>query len=127
MPTSVSGDQFRNALLLIALAGVLLLLAREWPVRLAGVVLMLPRLLFARLTGAEWLLVGAGVIAAVGRLVYRWRRRSGGATRAGVPAPDAPEPDDVSEAAPCPSCGGSIPAGADRCPACGWSYQGPGE
>jgi hypothetical protein len=29
---------------------------------------------------------------------------------------------DISEAAPCVSCGKTIPAGQERCPNCGWTY-----
>ena len=38
---------------------------------------------------------------------------------------DLPE-DDASAASECVSCGSTIPAGVDACPACGWSYQGMG-
>jgi hypothetical protein len=34
-------------------------------------------------------------------------------------------PDDTSEPIPCMACEATIPAGLDRCPACGWSYKDP--
>lgn len=122
MTSPVDSVVFRNALLLIAIAGVLLLFAREWSVRLAGLFLMLPRLLFEPLLPEEWLLLGSGTAAALGRLVYQWRRPGPADAGPRVRTPDTPEPDEVSEAAPCPACGGTIPAGAIRCSACGWSY-----
>ncbi len=32
-------------------------------------------------------------------------------------------PDDMTEEVECPACGGTIPAGSDRCTSCGWSYR----
>lgn len=40
----------------------------------------------------------------------------------GATAPSSTDIHDMSEPAPCVSCGKTIPAGRDRCPHCGWSY-----
>jgi hypothetical protein len=114
MPTP---ENFRLTLLLIALAGVALLFARAWPARLAGAILMTPRLFIGRLHTEDLLILGAA--AAIGVLLVNQPVRKPGPES---PPPETPEPDDVSEPAPCPSCRGIIPAGADRCPRCGWTY-----
>jgi hypothetical protein len=112
---------FRNGLLFVGVAGVLLLFSREWPVRLAGLFLMLPRILFAPLTSEDLLIFGGGATLAAVRLGYWWARGRPDARRQPAPIED-PEPDDTSEPSPCPACGGVIPARADRCSACGWTY-----
>jgi len=40
--------------------------------------------------------------------------------------PEPVGPDDTSAPAPCPACGGTIPAGSVRCQACGWTYAAAG-
>ncbi|MBP3958653.1 hypothetical protein J8F10_25685 [Gemmata sp. G18] len=122
MTAAVSGPEFVDVLLFIAVAGLFLLFARDWTVRLAGVVLMLPRLLVAPLTLGEVLLFGCTVVAAISRVVYGWSFGPSEPEREAPEAPDVPEPDDVSEPAVCVACRGSIPAGANKCPQCGWSY-----
>lgn len=113
--------EVRSALLVVAVAGLFLLFARDWTVRVAGVALMLPRLLAAPLTVGELLMFGSGVAAAVSRVVYGWS--FGAAEAEGVsPEPDAADPDDVSEPATCVACRGMIPAGVTACPQCGWTY-----
>lgn len=53
----------------------------------------------------------------------------GASLRRGTEAEDADLPDeripadDTSTASECLACGGTIPPGADSCPACGWSYR----
>lgn len=37
--------------------------------------------------------------------------------------PDSQEADDVSEPSRCLNCRSTIPAGADACPQCGWTYK----
>jgi len=46
--------------------------------------------------------------------------------RAALP-PEPVRPDDTSAPAPCPACGGTIPAGSVRCHACGWTYATAGQ
>jgi hypothetical protein len=90
-----------DALLFVAVAGLFLLFARDWSVRVAGGVLLLPRLLAAPLSQGEAVIFGSVTAAAVSLLIYR---KSYGAeeARAGAPAaPEPAEPDDVSEPAPC--------------------------
>ena len=115
------GPEFKNVLLVVAVAGVFLLFARDWTVRVLGFVLMLPRLVAAPLTVGEILMFGSGVAAAVSRVVYGWSFGPGEVEEA-APEPDAADPDDASEPAACVACRGLIPAGASVCPQCGWSY-----
>ena len=37
--------------------------------------------------------------------------------------PDSQESDDISEPSQCLNCRATIPAGADACPQCGWTYK----
>ncbi|VTS03316.1 unnamed protein product [Gemmata massiliana] len=122
MTAPVGGPEFINALLFVAVAGLFLLFARDWTVRLAGVVLMLPRLLAAPLTLGEVLLFGCTIVAAISHIVYGWKFGTGEPESEVPEVSDAPEPDDVSEPSVCVACRGSIPAGESKCPQCGWSY-----
>ncbi len=121
------GPELTNVLLFVAVAGVFLLFARDWTVRLAGVALMLPRLVAAPLTLGEVLLFGSSVAAAISRVVYGWSFGTGEPVdEVNVSEdPDPPDADDVSEPAACVACRGSIPTGANTCPQCGWSYTAP--
>lgn len=118
------GPELVNVFLFVAAGGVALLFARDWTVKLAGALLVLPRLLAAPLTDGEVIIFGCGFAAAVTRVVYGWSYGPPEALEAMSEA-DAPEADDVSEPAACVACRGLIPAGADTCPACGWSYTAP--
>ncbi len=119
------GPEFKNVLLIVAVAGVFLLFARDWTVRVIGVALMLPRLVAAPLTMGEILMFGSGVAAAVSRVVYGWSFGPIEVEEEVAREPDVADPDDVSEPAACVACRGLIPAGASACPQCGWTYTAP--
>ena len=116
------GPELTNVLLFVAVAGLFMLFARDWTVRVAGVVLMLPRLVAAPLTLGEVLMFGSGVAAAISHVVYGWSFGTPEPAAEVSEAADPPDADDVSEPAACVACRGSIPAGANTCPQCGWSY-----
>jgi hypothetical protein len=101
----------------MALAGMALLFSREWPTRMVGAILLVGRMLLGGMTPDNWLVLG--VVGAAG-LMLRYLPMS---TPGSLPPPDKPpEADDVFMPAQCPSCCGVIPAGWNRCPACGWIY-----
>jgi hypothetical protein len=114
-------EQWRGALLLLALAGVGLLFLRSGVARIVGMLLILVRLLAMPVTGTESAMLGA--IALIGCVALACRQRE---REAASPPPrsigEAPERDDAGEAAPCPACRGVIPSGMSRCPTCGWTY-----
>lgn len=114
--------ELANVLLFIAVAGIFLLLARDWTVRVVGAALIVPRLLAAPLTDGEVIIFGCGIAAAGARVIYGWSYGPAGPTVTAPEAPDQPETDDVSEPAVCVACRAVIPAGQNTCPQCGWSY-----
>jgi len=55
-----------------------------------------------------------------------WRRIMASDRQADGPDPQGQDPDgleDVSEPTLCLNCRSTIPAGADACPQCGWTYK----
>lgn len=116
------GPELTTALLFVAVAGIFLLFARDWTVRVVGGFLIVPRALVAPFTDGEVIILGGGIAAAVARIVYGWTYAPVEPSEDAPDAPDTPEVDDTSEPAVCVACRGSIPAGANACPACGWSY-----
>jgi hypothetical protein len=123
----ISREQWRTALLLLAMAGVALLFLRNGAARVVGVALIVLRLVAMPMTGSEWLLLGS--IALVGAVAIAARRREERSVEERQPSRrrerdsrEADEPDDVGEPAPCPACHAVIPAGWSRCPSCGWTY-----
>jgi hypothetical protein len=74
-------------------------------------------------SGFAFLVFGLGAFGVwLGRRRFRSAAEEEQAAR-GWPA-DAPAPEELTSAepAPCLECGATIPPGATRCPACGWSY-----
>lgn len=114
------GPELVTVFLFAAVAGLFLLFARDWTVRVAGALLLVPRALAAPLTDGELIIAGCAIAAAAAHVVYGWSY--GPRPPAATEDPDAPEPDDTSEPAVCVACRAVIPAGASACPACGWSY-----
>jgi len=45
----------------------------------------------------------------------------------GKPAREPVGPAVAEEEETCLQCGGRLPEGSSKCPACGWSYESPGE
>ncbi|MDY3556881.1 hypothetical protein R5W24_006054 [Gemmata sp. JC717] len=116
------GPGLVHALLFVAVAGVFLLFARDWSVRVVGAFLIVPRAVAAPFTDGEVIVLGSGVVAAVFHVVYGSLYAPAGPSEGGAETLTPPEADDTSEAAACVACRGSIPVGSDTCPACGWSY-----
>ena len=58
----------------------------------------------------------------VGGLVLRFQLATVERAESAEPEHEPPE-DDVSEPAACLDCGGTVPAGTDKCSSCGWSYR----
>ncbi|HEY1186681.1 MAG TPA: hypothetical protein VGE74_03440 [Gemmata sp.] len=116
------GPELTTALLFVAVAGVALLFARDWSVRVAGAFLVLPRMLAAPLTDGEVIIFGCGFVAAASRVVYGWTYAPSDPFEEANDESDPPDADDTSEPAPCAACRAQIPAGESTCPQCGWTY-----
>jgi hypothetical protein len=118
----VIGPHTTTVLLFVAVAGLALQFARDWTVRVAGALLVLPRLLAAPLTDGEVIVLGCGIAAAVAHLIFARTFKAAEPAAEPDESPDPPPEDDTSEPTTCVACKGPIPAGADACPRCGWSY-----
>jgi hypothetical protein len=76
------------------------------------------------LSGVGWVAIAGFALAGLAVIVMDgWRA----ASRPGAALPPEPVgPDDTSAPAACLACRAVIPAGASRCPACGWTYAARG-